>query len=354
MPKALIQQTTPPRVSTFNANKPQNALLQFSLLYPNLLMTLTLEQGKARKKGLKLSFTESFARKLVPSPSSACETCLGLGFIYIHKSASGPAFALPPEKKGGFQLCSCLEGLCGNGSCSPPYEVYEAKKEAFLACACRLPRLYLKRIQRLEARAHIPPRYAGRFLDDISMRQEEELKGEGNTLGIALDHATQIVSEYSTERAPMGLYLSGGTGSGKTLLSCAILNELLRFHKISVRYAKVGRDILGKIRASYNPNSGIYGEAARIEEGLAKVRALVIDDFDIYKETEWVQSILYDLIDARYENNLLTVVNSNKPLSFWKDTAGGRIYSRLIEMCPEIHIQIPDHRTSIGAQNSYY
>ena len=309
-------------------------------------MAITLEQSKLQKKGAKLSFTESLLQKLAVLPLSACERCWGMGFLYLRTEQL--------VKGGGFQLCSCLRHLCKEDRCYPPYERYEPKKQSMLPCECRLARLGLKRIQSLEYRACIPPRYAGHFLDDISIKQEQMLPGEENRLSIALDYAMQIISEYPTEKAPVGLYLSGGTGCGKTLLSCAILNELLRFHKVSVRYAKVSRDILSKIRASYNPSSEIYGTAARIEQGLATVKVLVIDDFDIYKETEWVQAILYDLIDARYENNLLTIINSNRPLSFWKDTAGGRIYSRLTEMCPEIHIQAPDYRTSVKAQERYY
>ena len=309
-------------------------------------MPLTLEQNKLQKKGLKLSFTEGLIQKLSIPCLSACEQCLGMGFVYLR----GRHLA----KEEGFQLCSCLGHLCKEEHCYPPYERYEVKKQSMLPCECRLARLSLRRIQLLEHRAAIPARYAGYFLDDISIEQEQILRAEENKLSIALDYAMQIVSEYSTEKAPLGLYLSGGTGCGKTLLSCAILNELLRFHKVSVRYAKINRDILSRIRASYNPNSGIYGESVRIEKELGTVKALVIDDFDTYKETEWIQSVLYDLIDARYENNLLTIINSNKPLSFWKDTAGGRIYSRLTEMCPEIHIQAPDYRTSVKAQERYY
>ncbi len=72
--------------------------------------------------------------------------------------------------------------------------------------------------------------------------------------------------------------------------------------------------------------------------------ALVIDDFGIHNESDWVNSVLYDLIDARYENNLLTIITSNDPLDAWKELAKGRVYSRLREICIEIQIDAPDYR----------
>lgn len=306
----------------------------------------SIESGEALEYSSQASFTKTFMQSLGISKSSDCTKCSGLGFVYI----KGASFQRTSDTNG-FQLCSCIEKTCLEDKCYPPYERYDEKEQRLLACECRSPRMHLKRIQYLEKRSQIPYKYAGRFLDSIFVNSDNSNQSNWDD---AFYYADKIISEYSQKNAPLGLYLSGTTGCGKTLLSCSILNELIRFHKIPVRYAKISRDILSKIRASYSPNSGSYGEAARIEASLREVPALVIDDFEIYRETEWVQSILYDLIDARYENNLLTIINSNQLLSFWKEMAGGRIYSRLREMCPDIHIKSPDYRTTYNSNESYH
>ena len=227
---------------------------------------LALQKAQAQKEETKRSFAELLIKGLAIPRISACENCLGLGFVYL-KEASLP---LSAGRRRGFQLCSCIDHLCQAEHCSPPYERYDVSKQNMQPCQCRLARFALERIQLLEQRSAIPLRYAGCFLDDISIDPGQIPGAEKSKLSIALDHAMQIVSEYSSKHLPLGLYLSGGTGCGKTLLSCALLNELLRFHKISVRYAKTSRDILSKMRASYNPNSGIYGEGIRIEKELVQ------------------------------------------------------------------------------------
>ena len=54
--------------------------------------------------------------------------------------------------------------------------------------------------------------------------------------------------------------------------------------------------------------------------------------------------MLYDLIDARYEHGLLTIITSNEPMESWREISGGRIYSRLRQMTTEIEIDAPDYR----------
>lgn len=268
---------------------------------------------------------------LRPDLQPACPDCLDLGFIHV------PSF--DRRDQGGLELCECQKRITrSNGK--PPFEYYDAATNAMAPCPSRPARLALDRIRRLERWSGIPGRYHGKFLEDVEPCT--------NSLQDALDAAVNSVAEFRSPELGRGLYLWGDTGCGKTLIGCAALNEILRLYQRPVRYAKISRDILGKLRSSFNPASESYGEGRRIEEELAGVEALVIDDFGTHKETEWVNQVLYDLIDARYENNLLTIVTSNEPLENLKEIAQGRIYSRLKGMTTEIHIEAPDYRLGPG------
>jgi len=261
-----------------------------------------------------------------------CRLCLGLGIVFDPQGA-GPT-------RGAFTVCECLKASC---LCEgrPPYDYYNAEKNAMLPCVDRQARLALDRIAFFRRKSAIPGRYQDVFLD-LSLRYDH-LEGPARTMFlVALDEAREVVKTYQSQ--PRGLYLYGPTGSGKTLLSCAILNEILRLYQTGVQYAKISRDVLGKLKATFNPNSENYGEGQAIEERLARVPALVIDDFGVHRESPWVNSVLYDLIDARYENQLLTILTSNEPLDSWKEISGGRVYSRLHEMCRVVHIETPDYR----------
>ncbi|MCB1325922.1 MAG: ATP-binding protein [Spirochaetales bacterium] len=256
-----------------------------------------------------------------------CLDCLDLGILYYRDEA----------RSAGFGLCHCQQAI---SRCDgrPPFEYYDEKQKAMVPCPSRPARIALKRVLLLESRSGIPSRFRGKFLDDINQSDPYN-----PSLSLAVGRASSTVVQFGQKSAP-GLYLWGGTGCGKTLTSCAVLNELLRIRHSEVRYAKISRDILGKLRASFNPNSEIYGEGKAIEEELATVPALVIDDFGVHRETAWVNQVLYDLIDARYEHGLLTIITSNEPMESWREISGGRIYSRLRQMTTEIEIDAPDYR----------
>lgn len=259
-----------------------------------------------------------------------CQTCHGMGIFY------DPLFG-HSKRLGSYRLCQCVEQqtVCDG---NPPYEYFDSEKNAVIACPTRPARLTLKRIIELERNSGIPERYRGRLIESVDVTGQSSM----NVL-IALDHAAHAIQSFGSNEV-RGLYLYGPTGAGKTLLSCVILNELIRLYQADAHYAKISRDIIGKLRDTYNQQSESYGEGRRIEQKLGKYPALVIDDFGVQKESTWVNSVLYDLIDTRYENNLLTILTSNEPMDSWKEIAGGRVLSRLREMCLEIHMEAPDFR----------
>ncbi len=258
-----------------------------------------------------------------------CPICNGTGIIL-------DTFELPQEAV--YKLCPCVEEmtLCDG---NPPYEYYDPSENRMKECPSKRARLALKKILYLEKQAGIPKRYKNKLLTSIDF----EIAESENFLYV-IDHVYAVIKNYPKKTNLYGLYLYGRTGTGKTLLSCIILNELIRLYQIPVKYAKISRDILGKIRDTFNPQSDYYGEGRKIEEELANIEVLVIDDFGVQKDSPWVNNVLYDLIDARYEKNLLTILTSNEPMESWKEISNGRVFSRLKEMCLEIHLDAEDYR----------
>lgn len=272
--------------------------------------------------------SEKMERRAPAYGTPGCPVCRGKGILY------DPLFA---QGRGSYTLCKCVEAmtLCEGGN--PPFEYFDEEKRAVVACPSRPARLALKRIQHLERRSGIPERYRGKLIDSV------EYKGLPESILIAMDYASETVEKFGSGQV-RGLYLYGPTGVGKTLIACVILNELIRLYQVEAHYAKISRDIIGKLRDTFNPQSDLYGEGRRIEQNLASFPALVIDDFGVQRESPWVNSVLYDLIDTRYENNLLTILTSNEPMDSWKEISGGRVLSRLREMCLEIYIEADDYR----------
>lgn len=111
-------------------------------------------------------------------------------------------------------------------------------------------------------------------------------------------------AEY--EKAGKGIFLySKAKGSGKTMLSCIIANELIARLSLSVKFISV-IDLLELVKKNYK--GGDYNEDI---ESFFKTRLLILDDIGTEHKTEHTDMVLYRLINERSNNNLTTIFTSN-------------------------------------------
>lgn len=102
----------------------------------------------------------------------------------------------------------------------------------------------------------------------------------------------------------MGLYIySDIKGSGKTMLSCCILNEIAHRHDVSFKFINIF-ELFEITKKGY---SGFQEE----EQSLYECSLLVIDDIGAQMEKEWINTVLYRLINHRYTNKQITIYTSN-------------------------------------------
>ena len=105
----------------------------------------------------------------------------------------------------------------------------------------------------------------------------------------------------------MGLYIYSGTkGSGKTMLACCLLNEIAKRYLGSIKFVNV-LDFLEMTKRSYD---GIDDVKSIYTAGL-----LVLDDIGVQMSKEWVDTVLYRLVNERYTNRLPTIYTSNVPVN---------------------------------------
>lgn len=101
-----------------------------------------------------------------------------------------------------------------------------------------------------------------------------------------------------------GLYIySKVKGSGKTMLACCILNELSYKYAISTKFITV----LDFIEMTKKGFSGITEDV----ESIYKASVLIIDDIGIQMAKDWVNTVLYRLVNDRYNNKRVTIYTSN-------------------------------------------
>lgn len=267
-----------------------------------------------------------------------CKTCGGVG-ITLAEHVRG-------SRSGALVLCHCIGSDCNTceSKGQAPFMTFDRKLDKMLPCVCHNARFSLRNWENLVEKANIPARYRFQFLSTIDIG--DTANDPDMSFIIAHDWANELVHKFkNADFTPQGFYLWGGTGSGKTLLACVILNELIFRYGITCKYAKVNKDFLSAIRDTYQSDSETHGQERSIEREFANVDVLVIDDFGVQKESEFNNRKLYDLIDSRYEQEKLTLLTSNHSLVEWRDRGQGRIYSRLMEMTKEIELKCPDYRT---------
>ncbi len=272
-----------------------------------------------------------------------CKACGGVGFTLVEHVRG--------SRSGVLSLCHCVGSDCNKCEAKgePPFLIYDRSQNKMLPCVCHDARFSLRKAEQLVVAANIPPRYRFQFLSTIDLGDSKS--DPDLSFIVAHDWANELVHKFlDPSFVPSGFYLWGGTGTGKTLLACVILNELIFRYQVKCKYAKVNKDFLSAIKDTYQSDSETHGQERMIEKEFAEVDVLVIDDFGIQKETEFNNRKLYDLIDNRYEQEKLTLLTSNHSLHEWQDKGQGRIYSRLSEMTKEIQLKCSDYRTRFRSQ----
>jgi DNA replication protein DnaC len=184
-------------------------------------------------------------------------------------------------------------------------EAFQNEHEAARECQRQeeLARQHQERVERIERlfrNSTLPERWRDRTFQAFH-------KTEGTQA--AYDTAYRYMREFNRQSGA-GLLFTGGVGLGKTHLAAAIAMELMS-RELSVVYGTVS-SLLAQIRNTYD--DGKETEMI-VRNRYAKSDLLVIDEIGKEKVNAWVGQTVYDIINARYENNKAMVITTNLSLA---------------------------------------
>lgn len=177
------------------------------------------------------------------------------------------------------------------------------------------------RINRAMKIATIPARFAGATFENYHCKNESQRK--------IYSSAKDYADNFETNRkSGTSVIMTGGVGTGKTHLAVATAHSVIYDHKMTAKYTAIDR-VLIAIKSSFNKGSEHSQE--EIYECLRKPDLLILDEVGAQHATEFEKLVMFDIVNARYEDMKPTILISNLDIKGVKACVGDRVIDRLRE-----------------------
>ncbi len=187
----------------------------------------------------------------------------------------------------------------------------------------------------------LPPLYAGKSWDDFSVDCPQQSKIK--------KIAVRYVETQSARLADgTGLFLSGQTGTGKTMFASILAQEIVRYGS-SVKYYSS----LQFLRLFREKNFESHAAFEMLMKSYQHIQFLILDEVTEGRVIGgelcgWEKEMLYSLVDLRYQHRLPTIFISNLERGDLLPRLGGRISSRLLERSIELAFNWDSYRNKQG------
>lgn len=229
-------------------------------------------------------------------------------------------------------------GKCGTAK-QVRVEILGVVRTPYCLCKCEAERLAEEKaeLKRQEEQERIKDLRKMGF-PDAEMRNWTFANDDGSNPKITAAAKRYVAGFPEFRNRGKGLLFYGSVGTGKTYISACIANALIDqgYSCLVTNFARL-----------VNTISGTFEGKQDYIDGLNRFSLLVIDDLAAERDTEYMNEIVYNIIDSRYRSGLPLIVTTNLTaveLSRPSQMSKQRTYSRLLEMCVPVEVSGKDRR----------
>lgn len=134
------------------------------------------------------------------------------------------------------------------------------------------------------------------------------------------------------KREGKGLVLYGTVGTGKTYFSACIANALIDAgHSVLMtNFARLSNQI-----------QGMFEGKQEFIDSLNRYSLLILDDLGAERKSEYMQEMVFNIIDSRYRSGLPMIITTNLTADELKkpqEIGYSRIYDRILERCHPVAV----------------
>ena len=261
-----------------------------------------------------------------PAPDAAAmaDAMLSMVAAKAEASAERETEYLGPD---GLLRCRVCDGK-RQTIVTPPFE---GAKPRTVRCWCNCPN-HLDIAKEREKQIKLEQRRS------VCFQGVEEMRSctFGNDDGTGDPQLIQAAKTYAADfqkhlRDGMGLLYYGPVGTGKTFLAACIANAVLdKGYRVKMTNFATVADEMWKV-----------DDKAEYISDLCRYDLLILDDLGVERKTEYMQEMVYKIVNARYVAGAPVIITTNMStdeLAKPADIGYARTYDRLLEKCLPIKV----------------
>jgi DNA replication protein DnaC len=197
-----------------------------------------------------------------------------------------------------------------------------------------------QRICGLIGAAGIPPRFQNRRFENYQAETR------------AQEHALAVCGRFAKKWAELhekgtSLILTGGPGTGKTHLACAIASSIIGEHQAIVRFVTAA-EMLRRIKETYGRES--TATESEVIKGFCRCELLIIDEIGVQQGSEHETRLLFEILNDRYGSLMPTILLSNMSADDLELYLGHRVMDRFRESGAVVPFDWGSHRGRRSAE----